>query len=81
LKVGFQNTCQKLNGFRSHYLHMSSDMKYSKIALAAALMLGPTVAWADSPHFVGKVTSQLLANNNVQAGRRRGLATIKLLTT
>jgi hypothetical protein len=38
----------------------------SSSALAMALAFPSTLAWADSPHFVGKVTSQLLANNNVQ---------------
>jgi hypothetical protein len=31
----------------------------------AALVCAAGMAWADSPHFVGRVTAELLANNNV----------------
>ncbi|MDQ6701761.1 MAG: hypothetical protein M3Z96_00950 [Pseudomonadota bacterium] len=44
-------------------------MKSSKIRSVVsftALVCAAGVAWADNPHFVGKVTSKLLANNNVQ---------------
>jgi hypothetical protein len=33
---------------------------------AAALTLAAGTAWAQSPHFVGRVTATLLANNDVQ---------------
>jgi hypothetical protein len=32
----------------------------------AALVCAAGIAWADSPHFVGRVTATLLANNDVQ---------------
>jgi hypothetical protein len=32
----------------------------------AALVCAAGMAWADSPHFVGRVTATLLANNDVQ---------------
>ena len=38
-----------------------------KVVLAvAALTLAAGTVWADSPHFVGRVTATLLANNDVQ---------------